>query len=182
MLAHLQNAWRKMREYIRRKLGRSVVFIAVVELQGNGNPHLHVLVGSYLHKRWISSAWQRLGGGWSTRIEYVDVHRITAYLAKYFTEDSVRNLPAGTRRFSTSRGLALFDRSKGTDSWVLVKSEIEFLRSCAARIVAESYETESDGTTKTLICFIADQVMEPFKERLEGGAPLAIEVRKRSRS
>ena len=48
-------------------LQHSLAFISVVELQGNGNPHLHLLVGSYLPKQWISSVWQALGGGWARR-------------------------------------------------------------------------------------------------------------------
>ena len=115
----LKETWRKMRVSLERRLGHSLVFISVLELQSDGNPHL--LVGSYLPKAWISSAWQALGGGWATRIEFADFHRVAAYLAKYLTEDSVSELPARTRRFSTSRGLALFDRSTGSDTWVLVE-------------------------------------------------------------
>jgi hypothetical protein len=144
-VAFLYAAWRKMRVYLQRRLGRSLAFIAVVELQGNGNPHLHLLVGSYLPKLWISQAWQALGGGWSTRIEYVDVHRVSAYLAKYVTDDSLRDLPAGTRRFSTSRGLALFERSDGKGGWILVRAPIEYWRSHAGGAAAEEFETEEDG-------------------------------------
>jgi len=172
----LKETWRKMRVSLERKLQHPLVFVSVLELQSNGNPHLHLLVGSYLPKEWISSAWQAVGGGWATRIEYADLHRVAAYLAKYLTEDSVSQLPAGTRRFSASRGLALFDRSKGNAPWVLVNETVEYLRGCCADIVSESFETEPDGA-RALVSFTANEVLEQFIERLAvGGAPLAIEV------
>jgi hypothetical protein len=172
----LKETWRKMRVSLERRLGHPLVFISVLELQGNGNPHLHLLVGSYLPKAWISSAWQALGGGWATRIEFADLHRVAAYLAKYLTEDSVSELPARTRRFSTSRGLALFDRSTGSGAWVLVKETVEYLRECSGDIVSESFETGPDGA-RALVSFTANEVLEQFIERLViGGAPLAIEI------
>src|SRR5208282_148846 len=144
--------------YLARKLGRSLVFIAVVELQSNGNPHLHLLVGSFLPKQWISSVWQSLGGGWATRIEYADLHRVAAYLAKYVTEDSACDLPARTRRFSTSRGLAIFERSKGGGSWALLMLPNEWVRESSTGIVSEELETESDGAV-SLRSFIAEGIM-----------------------
>ena len=93
-IAYLYAVWRKMRVYLKRLLGKSLAFIAALELQSNGNPHLHLLVGSYLPKQWITAAWQALGGGWSTRIGYADVHRVAAYIAKYVTHESICDLPA----------------------------------------------------------------------------------------
>jgi len=172
----LKETWRKMRVSLERRLHHPLVFVSVLELQSNGNPHLHLLVGSYLPKAWISSAWQALGGGWATRIEFADLHRVAAYLAKYLTEDSVSELPPRTRRFSASRGLALFDRSKGNAPWVLVKETVEYLRACSADIVSESFETEPEGF-RALVSFTANEVLEQFIERLAGGGPpLAIEV------
>lgn len=173
----LYAVWRKMRVYLQRKLGRSLAFIAVVELQRNGNPHLHLLVGSYLPKAWISQAWQALGGGWSTRIEYADVHRISAYLAKYVTDDSLRDLPAGTRRFSTSRGLALFERTHGEGGWILVRVPIEYWRAHALSVTAEEYKTEEDGA-RALASFVALRVAGFLADRLnhKDGPRLFVEV------
>jgi hypothetical protein len=151
--------------FSQRKLGRSLTFISVVELQGNGNPHLHLLIGSYLPKQWISSAWQALGGGWATRIESADLHRVAAYLAKYLTADSLRDLPPRTRRFSSSKGLALFDRSKGDGAWLLLKTTIEILRESALAVISEEFETEADGA-RSLAAFTADQVPSHLAERL----------------
>lgn len=158
-IAYLQTVWRKMRVTLQRKLGKSLVFIAVVELQANGNPHLHLLVGSFLHKQWISAAWQSLGGGWATRIEFADLHRVAAYLAKYVTDDSAADLPTRTRRFSSSRGLALFDRSKHSGEWRLVSTTIEYLRELSSGVVSEAFETDADGA-RSLRAFVADR--SPF--------------------
>ncbi len=159
----LQTIWRKMRVTLQRKLGKPLVFIAVVELQANGNPHLHLLVGSFLAKQWISAAWQSLGGGWATRIEFADLHRVAAYLAKYVTDDSAADLPTGTRRFSSSRGLRLFDRSKHAGEWALVKTSIEYLRELSSSVVSEAFETDADGA-RSLASFVADQ--SPFAARV----------------
>ena len=164
-IKYLYGVWRKMRVYLRRKLDKSLVFIAVVELQQNGNPHLHMLVGSYLAKEWISAAWQALGGGSFTRIEYADVHRVAAYIAKYVTDDSLQDLPAGTRRFSTSRGLALFDRSTGKSGWILVRHPIEFWREHAAGVSEEVFETEQEGARR-LAWFVAARVLPALADRL----------------
>jgi len=145
-----------MRVSISRQIGRSLVFIAAVELQGNGNPHLHLLVGSYLHKDWISQAWQAVGGGWATRIEYSDLHRVAAYLAKYITDESACSVPLGTRRYSSSKGLAIFVRSGGESLCVLLKSPIEQVFHCADGVSDMRFETYGDTTA--IVAFIADRL------------------------
>lgn len=152
-IAYLYRVWRKMRVYLQRRLGKPLVFVAVVELQSNGTPHLHLLVGSYLPKAWISASWQALGGGWSTRIEYADIHRVAAYLSNYITEDSLCTLPNGTRRFSTSRGLALFAKNKSDGTWILTHSRIETWRLFASAVQTESFETDDNGNCR-LVSFI----------------------------
>ena len=182
-IAFLYTVWRKMRVYLQRKLGKSLIFIAVVELQRNGNPHLHLLVGSYIPKHWISASWQALGGGWATRIEYADVHRVAAYLSKYFTDESLRDLPPDTRRFSTSRGLALFERTKGEGGWILVRPPVEYWREHSLGVDAERYETEEEGA-RSLISFVALQVPCFLAARLQniGGPKLSVEIRSRKKS
>jgi len=140
-----------MREYIRRRLGTSVKFIAVMELQRNGNPHLHALVGAYLDKKWITTAWQAVGGGSFTRIEWADIHRVAVYVSKYISDDdSLVDLPNGVRRFSTSRGLALFDRNNNPTGWELAKSPIERLRDRSPHVEDEKYEPDGE-----LVSFVA---------------------------
>lgn len=66
-LKYLRTTWRKMPVSLQRYLGGSVEFIAVVETHKSGVTHLHVLVGTYLPKEWLSQAWQGVGGGQDLR-------------------------------------------------------------------------------------------------------------------
>ena len=63
LVARIRDVWRKFRVYLKRKHGQPVKYIAVVERQKSGVPHLHVLVDRFIPQKWISSAWSRLGGG-----------------------------------------------------------------------------------------------------------------------
>jgi hypothetical protein len=104
----LRETWRKFRVYLKRKLGRSLGFIAILELQESGAPHLHVLVDEFIPHAWISETWERLGGG-----KIVDIRRVKNldgmawYLGKYLSKDGMLTLPYGLRRFTTSRGIKL---------------------------------------------------------------------------
>jgi hypothetical protein len=181
-ILYLLDCWRKMRVYFQRLLGRSLVFVGVLELQGNGNPHLHMLIGSYVRKEWVNRAWQAVGGGSQTRIESADVHRIAAYIAGYMTEDSLCDLPKGTRRFFASRGLAIFQRSPSDGEWALLRGPIEFWRTLSAGITSEKFGQDQDGE-RPLISFVADRVLPQFVERFEKrGSRLGIEVGPRRRS
>jgi hypothetical protein len=179
-IKYLNTVWRKMRVYLQRRLGKPLVFIAVVELQSNGTPHLHLLVGSYIPKAWITASWQALGGGWSTRIEYADIHRVAAYLSNYITDDSLCNLPEGTRRFSTSRGLSLFERKKKSDgTWIVTKLPIEVWRFGASGIQKETFEND-ERLERVLVTFIAVEVPDSLARRLHDvdSPPLWIEVQR----
>jgi hypothetical protein len=116
-----------------------------MELQQNGNPHLHVLIGSYLDKTFISESWQALGGGSFTRIEMADIHRVAAYVSKYISDEgSLVELPDGVRRFSTSRGLSLFERTKSETTWKLVRLPIDRLLQRASGIEIEHRSPEGE--------------------------------------
>jgi hypothetical protein len=161
---YLRDCWRKMREYIRRKLGKSVQFIAVLELQRNGNPHLHALIGSFLEKTWISESWQAVGGGSFTRIEMADIHRVAAYVSKYISDEgSLIELPDGVRRFSASRGLVLFERTKTGTAWEMVRMPIDRLYQRALGI--ESENRSPDGE---LTMFVAGSRPLAYELRLSG--------------
>jgi hypothetical protein len=43
-------------------MGKSLPFVGVPEFQKNGNAHLHVLLGQYIPQKWLSHAWQSIGG------------------------------------------------------------------------------------------------------------------------
>jgi hypothetical protein len=58
---YLRKVFNKFRVYLLRKHGKSIKYIAVLEFQKNGNPHLHVLVDRFIRQRWISMVWSALG-------------------------------------------------------------------------------------------------------------------------
>lgn len=121
----IQETWRKFREYLRREYG-TMTFIGVVELQRNGNPHLHVLVSRYIPQSWISEQWSALGGGRIVDIRQVDIHRVRAYLAKYLNKAwEQMEIPKGKRRFRTSRDIHLWQDPENaetkTDVWTILR-------------------------------------------------------------
>jgi hypothetical protein len=81
-----------------------------VEAQQSGLAHLHCLVDRFIDQRWLSDAWQRIGGGRIVDIRFVDVHRISPYLSKYFTKNFLVSDWSGKKRISTSRGIRLFEK------------------------------------------------------------------------
>ena len=110
--------WAKFRTYLKRKHGRVVVYIAVLEFTKAGVPHLHVLVDRYIPQAWISRAWEALGGGRIVYIERVhDMHRMARYLAKYLTKDVILSAPKEVRRWTTSRGIKLFEKQPSYGDW-----------------------------------------------------------------
>ncbi len=123
--AHLSDVWRKFRVYLARQYGR-VSFIWVMELQKNGNPHLHVLVDRFIHQKWASRTWDAVGGGRIVDVRYVDVQRVRAYLAKYLSKPwHEMAIPARKRRCSASQDICLSrapdEEPKGVSvsAWVL---------------------------------------------------------------
>ena len=164
LVQFLRELWRKMRVYLKRKLGRSPKFIAVLEFQKNGNPHLHVLLDSYLPKEWLLHSWQSLGGGF-TDIRFVDVKFVAAYLAKYMTKAWREDFPKGCRRITASRGLVFFERKKSDGEWQLHRQTIEQFFGKADQqgipIHAPEFRDE-DGVTE-LVRFETEQQI-PYNE------------------
>jgi hypothetical protein len=68
--------------------------------------------------RSVSRAWESVGGGRVVDIRYVDVHRVSAYLAVYLAGEKVMRtlelLPKRARIFTTSRSIVLWGgKAKG---------------------------------------------------------------------
>ncbi len=125
---HIRECWRKLRIYFNRRYKVSITFIAVLELQKSGYAHLHVLVDRYIPQRWLQQSWQSLGGGKFVNIKWVDVHRIAAYLSKYFTKEILlADFKARTRRYSSSRDIHLMVKDKTESKWNLCKFPIEWI-------------------------------------------------------
>ncbi len=136
-IKYIRECWRKFRVYLKRRTGKSIDFIAVVELHKSGYAHLHILIDRYIPQQWIQSSWQAVGGGRFVNIKHVDVHRIAAYLSKYLTKEVILGpFRPGTRRYSTSRGVKLFKKPpKGL--WKVLKLPIEFINSQVQGIISQ---------------------------------------------
>jgi len=149
-LLQIRDTWRKFRVYVKRKHGENLSFISVVEAHKNGIPHMHVLVGQYLAQRWVSSTWDRLGGGYIVHIERIpDLNRVGWYLGKYFTKDLILSAGKGVRRYSTSRDIKLFDKSEDS-GFKLVNTRLEDVREGAGKMVVNE-EWDSLGHLKSFI-------------------------------
>lgn len=83
----LRKKFRSLIQKIRREFG-TLEYMAVVELQKSGVPHLHVLTrGTYIPWRWLTGAWQKLTGAWHVHISSITrtsnaIVELTKYLAK----------------------------------------------------------------------------------------------------
>jgi len=119
---YIRECWRKMRVLLARKFEGSLPFVGVLEFQKKGNAHLHLLVGRYIPQKWLSIAWQSIGGGRHVDIRFVDVHRVAAYLSPYLTGDKVLHtlelLPKRARIFTTSRSIVLWGKKKASGWWL----------------------------------------------------------------
>ena len=137
--AYLSRCWHKFGIYLARRYGK-VSFIWVMELQRNGNPHLHILVDRFIPQAWLSRTWDAIGGGKIVDARRIDVQRIRPYLAKYLNKAwHQMAIPARKRRYSTSRDIRLGEDPEGEQDesrqspwrlfagrgWVMSKAEYE---------------------------------------------------------
>lgn len=124
---YIRECWRKMRVLLAREFKGTLPFVAVLEFQDNGNAHLHVLLGRYIPQKWLSRAWQSIGGGRIVDIRFVDVHRVSAYLAVYLAggkiEKTLRLLAKRARIFTTARCIVLWGK-KEPSGWRLRRVDI----------------------------------------------------------
>src|SRR6266705_2772445 len=149
-VVHLRETFNKLRTYLRRKFGSAPKYIAVLEFHDNGKPHLHVLVDRFIEQAWLSAAWEAIGGGRIVDIRFVDLHRVSHYLAKYLTVDLLLSAPKGVRRVTCSRGIVLLEKSAKTHTWTLLKANILYLYSRLFRLVVQlGYDEE--GTLASFV-------------------------------
>ena len=77
-------------------------------------------------------------------IRFVDLHRVSHYLAKYLTVDLLLSAPKGVRRVTCSRGITLFEKCAKTHSWRLLRTHISYLFSRLFLIVVQfQYDEDS---------------------------------------
>jgi hypothetical protein len=77
-------------------------------------------------------------------IRFVDIHRVSRYLAKYLTVDLLLSAPKGVRRVTCSRGIVLLERSHDNRSWRLLRTTITHLYSRLFHLVV-SLQYDEDG-------------------------------------
>ena len=146
---YLNDAFAKLRVYLKRELHVAPQYIRVLEFQKNGNPHFHILIDQYIDLGWIRKAWVAVGGGFMVDIRCVDVHRVSRYLSKYLTKELLLSAPSRSRRVTTSRGITLLAQTPQKTIWTLVKVPIFRLFEVYARDVVTSSVDE-------------DQLLESF--------------------
>lgn len=136
-VSYIKDCWSKFRVYLNRLNKESIDFIWILERQKSGYAHLHILVDRFIPFLWIQESWQAVGGGKFVNIKKVDIHRVSAYLSKYLTKDIIlADYRPGTRRYSTSRSIKLFERVK-KGLWELVKQSIDDMRLPAGSPITE---------------------------------------------
>lgn len=141
---YLRAVFNKFRVYLLRKYGCSIKYIAILEFQQSGVPHLHILLDRFIEQRWISAAWSALGGGGIVDIRHVDIHRVSHYLAKYLTKELLMSAPARSRRITTSRSIHLLEKKARTTTWVVDWRSIFYLFSIFSDF-ARQIELDREG-------------------------------------
>ena len=145
MFDYINRVWHRMLTRLRRgfHLNRtsryvtvlgSFSYIKVLELQGDGVPHFHVLLPRWVmdDKHWLElevrKAWEASGGGAQTDVEVVEIRDIGGYVTKamasYLTKESfLEGIRDGARRVTASVGLRISERS-GVGTWVRCTTSI----------------------------------------------------------
>lgn len=143
-VCYLRGVFNKFRVYLLRKHDSSIKFIAILEFHKSGIPHLHILLDRFIAQRWISAAWSSLGGGSIVDIRYVDVHRVSHYLAKYLTKDLLMSAPARSRRVTTARSIHLLEKKASPTVWVMDRRSIFQLFAVLGR-AAQDIQLDCEG-------------------------------------
>jgi len=139
-IVYLNRVWHRFIERLRRRYGRGLRYVRVLEFQRNGNPHIHTQLPRALwdEERWIKlivrEAWEGTGGGKQVDVEVTGVRDVAAYMTKALSSYLVKELRTATksqrafRRVTTSIGLRL-SRAKVIGQWVRYTTDImELLR------------------------------------------------------
>lgn len=145
---YIRACWSLLRKYMARALGSMPQFIAVVEFQeATGLAHLHVLLGAFVDWAWIKQTWETVGGGSHVHIKFVDVHRVSHYMAKYLTKDLLMSAPKRSRRITCSRSVQLnqkLEKEAGV-LWELLKVPITELYKRWGRWAIEASYDDAEG-------------------------------------
>jgi hypothetical protein len=157
---YLRVCFNKFRIYLKRLYGTAPSYICVLEFTQKGIPHLHILFDRYISQQWISSTWDRLGGGRIVFIKQVTVANVSRYLSKYLTKELLLSAPKGTRRITTARAIHLFPKFDSGISWELLKESI-WSALTAARMM--NFEFQADLFHFIVLGFDEEKYLNKFE-------------------
>ena len=123
-IQYLRWVFNKFRTYLRRKFGAAPKYIAVVEHHKSGIPHLHVLLDRYIEQKWISTTWDKLGGGRMVWVTRASIRNVSRYLSKYLTKQMLLSAQKGTRRITSARGIKLFEKPTPAFVWNVLQHSV----------------------------------------------------------
>ncbi len=137
-IVYLNRVWHRFIERMRRRHGRGLQYVRVIEFQRNGNPHIHTMLPRGVDHAWVKlevrKAWEGTGGGAQVDAVVTSVRNVAAYMTKALGSYLVKELRTVTRyerafrRVTSSIGLRL-SRSKVVGQWVRYTTDImELLR------------------------------------------------------
>ncbi|MCK5459440.1 MAG: hypothetical protein KAI20_06075, partial [Thermoplasmatales archaeon] len=132
--SYVMKRFNNWREYIWRKFGVRVSYINLIRSHKDGYCHLHILIDRFIPKSWLSESTAALGLG-STNVKYVDIHRVSAYLSKYFSEkDHEWFLPEKVHHYTTSRNIHLNDFVPSPD-WIYLRMPRPFTKDYDGNVI-----------------------------------------------
>lgn len=145
---YINRVWSHLRTYLKRYFGHAPEYIRVLEYQGNGNAHLHILLRDYIPQAWLSDAWEALGGGRVVDIRQVGMDRAARYVSKYITKDRLLKAPPKARRVTTSRGIKLSRKVRTALQWQFMTVSLDRLLSYYEPTASDiAYDQEGTVTT-----------------------------------
>ena len=162
---HLRRVFNKFREYLKREYGVAPRYICVLEFTRHGVPHLHLLFDRYIPHEWVSTTWDRLGGGHVVWVKRVEVKNVARYLSKYLTKELLLSAPKGTRRITTSRSIRLFPKFHSGINWEFLRESIWSLLTAHR---AANWERQEDMFRFTLLHLDEQGYLKAFEIVADG--------------
>lgn len=107
-VTYIAQVWNRYKTELERHYGLKLTWLRVLEFQGNGTAHYHLLIKETVTQDTLLQAWVSAGGGHQVRIRFRDGTRGASYVTKYVTKELMANIPPGRRVITTTRLMRLF--------------------------------------------------------------------------
>ena len=110
--SYAMKKFNEFRVLYKREFGYNLSYICLPRSQQDGFCHLHVLVGSYISKKWLDDTVESINLGFPY-ITYVYIHRLGNYLSKYWYKEHEWFIPKNKKHYTRSADIDLesFDPS-----------------------------------------------------------------------